>query len=325
MSPALAHPYAELFPAMSGDDVRKLAEDIEANGLRDDIVLFEGKILDGRHRHEACLLAGVEPRFSNFEGSEDEALKLVLSRNLHRRHLSESQRAMVAADLAIMTQGRPAGKPASLPASSAPAPVSQAQAAEALQISERSVRDAVLVKKTSPELAEKVRNGGVSVSKAATQVRKQTKPTKATKVPASVPKEIDVDKMIEKLYADARTLTEEARLTPAQRTRLRMLAKEIIRRLDADQPEPAAKTDEVEAHDIACSLADESVDEAERLFEQGEAAMTATRPFDRPPRVDRQYRADGVIADCAIDASCEGAPDPNQLLRTPSAAKGSKA
>jgi hypothetical protein len=55
--------------------------------------------------------------------------------NLKRRHLNESQRAMIAAKIANMHQGQHDNKPANLP-------VSQTQAAELLNVSERTVRSA---------------------------------------------------------------------------------------------------------------------------------------------------------------------------------------
>jgi hypothetical protein len=94
------HPAAKLMPLMGDAELRELADDIRASGLRTPIVLLAGSILDGRNRHRACQLAGVEPQFSYVTTLEiGDPFTYVASLNLHRRHLSESQRAMVGAKL----------------------------------------------------------------------------------------------------------------------------------------------------------------------------------------------------------------------------------
>jgi ParB-like chromosome segregation protein Spo0J len=54
----VAHPIAEIFPMISNDELRELAEDIRKNGMLEPITLFEGKILDGRNRFNAAKLVG---------------------------------------------------------------------------------------------------------------------------------------------------------------------------------------------------------------------------------------------------------------------------
>ena len=98
-----AHPYANIFPLLEGEAFDSFVADIRANGLLEPITIHEGMILDGRNRWNACKAAGVEPRFLEFDG--DDPLAFVLSLNVHRRHLDESQRSMVAAQLATMKQG----------------------------------------------------------------------------------------------------------------------------------------------------------------------------------------------------------------------------
>src|SRR5215471_5567565 len=83
------HELAREVPAMPSAELRELAKDIKANGLQVPIVLYEGKILDGRHRYHACVTEGIEPVFVDFEG--DDPFDFVLSMNLHRRHLSAAQ------------------------------------------------------------------------------------------------------------------------------------------------------------------------------------------------------------------------------------------
>jgi hypothetical protein len=83
---------------MSGQEFADLVADIKAHGQREPIWRYHGKIIDGRHRYEACLEAGVKPVFREWDGKGD-PLDLVLSLNFSRRHLNESQRAMLGARL----------------------------------------------------------------------------------------------------------------------------------------------------------------------------------------------------------------------------------
>jgi hypothetical protein len=92
---------------------------------------------------------------------DGEPLAWVLSKNLKRRHLNESQRAMVAAKLANLGEGRPA-KTSSI------APVSQEGAAGLLKVSRESVKRAKQVRdKATPELLAAVDQGHLAVSVAA--------------------------------------------------------------------------------------------------------------------------------------------------------------
>jgi N6-adenosine-specific RNA methylase IME4 len=93
-----AHPYASLFPILSASELKELAADIKANGLRYPITLYEGKILDGRNRYAACQRAKVKPKFDPYKGKDP--LGYVVSLNIKRRHLSETQRGLVAARVA---------------------------------------------------------------------------------------------------------------------------------------------------------------------------------------------------------------------------------
>jgi len=83
------HDAANIFP-MDDDNLDALAEDIRANGLQCPVEVMGGRILDGRRRYMACSLAGVEPDI--IEVSPDDPVSYVLSLNLHRRHLTPSQR-----------------------------------------------------------------------------------------------------------------------------------------------------------------------------------------------------------------------------------------
>jgi hypothetical protein len=94
------HPICLLIPAADEDELQNLIDDIREHGLLDPIVLFEGMILDGRNRAAACERAGIEPRYVQFEGGREDALILVVSHNLKRRHLTKQAvaDALVAAE-----------------------------------------------------------------------------------------------------------------------------------------------------------------------------------------------------------------------------------
>ena len=88
------HNLANLFPFMSPSEFELLCDDIKKNGLLNSIVLYEGKILDGRNRYKACLSLGLQPTFTTYLGTDP--FNYVVSQNLHRRHLTNSQRACLA-------------------------------------------------------------------------------------------------------------------------------------------------------------------------------------------------------------------------------------
>lgn len=92
------HAACLLFPPLPPAEFASLVADITAHGLLHPIVLHEGRVLDGRNRLLACREAGVEPRFTEWQG-DGSPLGWAISANLHRRHLSASQRAVLALDL----------------------------------------------------------------------------------------------------------------------------------------------------------------------------------------------------------------------------------
>ena len=159
------HPLANIFPMLQGNEAMALQQDIEAHGVREPIVLFEGKILDGRNRFTASLAAGVECPWREFGTSDCDGadpMAFVVSLNLARRHLTESQRAMVASKLANMQEGRPRNNYANLRS------LSQQAAAEMLKVSQRSVTNAKKVQEHAPdEIKRAVCDGQLSVSLAA--------------------------------------------------------------------------------------------------------------------------------------------------------------
>jgi hypothetical protein len=150
-----AHPLSEIFPRMGEAELGALAEDIKANGLKEAIWLFEDKILDGNNRYSAGLKIGYrfkETDFRRFDPKvHGDPLTFVVSANLHRRHLNESQRATIAANVVTTRLGFNQYNKTS---------VTNEQAARMLGVSEATVKMAKEVaQKAAPEINQMVQKG----------------------------------------------------------------------------------------------------------------------------------------------------------------------
>jgi hypothetical protein len=91
------HRLANYFPAIEGQEFEDLKESIRKNGQLNPIILFEGKILDGKNRFKACQELDIEPITQEYSGSDP--LDFVIAENINRRHLTESQRALLATEM----------------------------------------------------------------------------------------------------------------------------------------------------------------------------------------------------------------------------------
>lgn len=167
------HEIASIFPMMEGEEFETLVKDIKENGLIEPIYLYEGKIIDGRNRYLACQKAGVEPRFEEYTGISP--VDFVISKNLHRRHLNESQRAVVAAKIANLSRGRPSENRQNCL-------ITQDDAAELLNISPRLIRTVKAVEKEAPELIDKIAVGEMSASEALKQIKLREREEERLKV-----------------------------------------------------------------------------------------------------------------------------------------------
>lgn len=173
------HPAAEIFPLLEGKDFDELCASIKEHGQQVPIQMLGDKILDGRNRYLACREIKEEPWTVTAELGDLTPLQFVLALNNERRHMTPSQKAMVAGRAREMFDaeakermskgGAKNGKTEgveNLP----PLPKAKARdaAGEALSVSGRSVDHATKVlKEGTPEVAKAVDDGKVAVSKAA--------------------------------------------------------------------------------------------------------------------------------------------------------------
>lgn len=198
------HPMAAALPSITGVEYIQLFESIKEHGQRVPIVLYEGRVVDGRNRLRACQELDIEPDVTDWVPPnpigtknmiEDDLMEWIIDVNVNRRHLTPSQRAMAAADIANARVGKskkcsqdddilPIGR---INEDEQPAEpeVTRKTAAEKLGVSERSVARAAKVKKKAvAAVAEAVKDGTITVHKAE-QI-------------AELPKK----KQLESLYAD---------------------------------------------------------------------------------------------------------------------------
>lgn len=183
------HPIAAVWPMFDDAKLDELADDIREHGQLHPIWTFEGMILDGRNRFEACRRAGVKPIVMEYKG--DEPTAFAVSLNDRRRHMGKSALAAVAAELepffaedakrrqqeAGKLHGRGQKLVEKVPQAIEPpaAPKAREEAAKSVGVNDRYVSDAKKVKQEAPEVFERLKAGKITLQDAKREVAK--KPT----------------------------------------------------------------------------------------------------------------------------------------------------
>lgn len=180
------HPIAEVFPMLDEDAFQQLCSDIAEHGLQRQIVTWRGELIDGRNRMRALIALGLDPgEYCRALADDADPVSYALSANLHRRHLTESQRAMIGQRVkelcskdasARMVAGKANDDPSAhvrqgLQAEDPSAHVRQGKsasfAAEAVSVSPRLIENAErVVSNGVPELGAAVIGGTVSLGAA---------------------------------------------------------------------------------------------------------------------------------------------------------------
>jgi hypothetical protein len=174
------HPACSAWPTMEPEELRELAGDIAANGLRDPVTLtLDGLLLDGRNRVLACEMAGVEPATASFDG---DPWLFSLSRNKHRRHMTTDQIALIAARLATRAVGNPNFAIASNEA------IGNAEAAKAAGVPETAIDSAkVVLQHGTPEERQAVESGKATLRKTADRIRARKRASAEIEGPGQPP------------------------------------------------------------------------------------------------------------------------------------------
>lgn len=144
------HELAALFDMLDGKDYDDLRDSIATQGLIDHITITQGGVLlDGRNRLRACLELNVPRTYRIWMG---EPMKLVMAKNMVRRHLTIGQKAALATQLYEWHRSQPGyADPKSQ--------MTLEQSAKRLGISRSSVMRARKLQRDEPETFDELRAG----------------------------------------------------------------------------------------------------------------------------------------------------------------------
>jgi N6-adenosine-specific RNA methylase IME4/ParB-like chromosome segregation protein Spo0J len=176
------HLQAEIVPEMSAEEYAPFVADVAERGILTPLeVTAAGVVLDGRARLRAAIELGFERVPTRIVEPEDEAEHMLRSA-LRRRHLSASQKAALALELAdyhlVCEQAdkmrranlRQATEVATLPPRGER---SREYAARVSGAGERTVQDAATVREADPALFEEIKAGTLPAHRAAQRVRRE--------------------------------------------------------------------------------------------------------------------------------------------------------
>lgn len=171
---------------MSEDEYRQLVESMRESGFDETypIVLYEGQIIDGRHRYQAALEAGVDPIFVEWYPKDGDTPERFAMRSNVRRHMTVSQRAAYA--VAMM------GDKATIK-----------EMSEVANVSPTTISKAKMVAEERPEMIHEIIEGEVTMEEAIREIV----PPKRQPTPKPMPEPVDDDQG----EIDAPILTDDER------------------------------------------------------------------------------------------------------------------
>lgn len=174
MTPIVSHPFSEIFPFREGPSFVALADSIAKIGQKDEIVLYEGKVLEGRRRQAACISRGITPRYRQFGSRETDGtdpLEFSYAINFHRRDdMTAAEKAIAAQKYSTFKFGENqySGKGKKVGSANARPSCTQAEAARKFNTSVDQIKRAKKVMESgTPELQEALRQGTIAISDAA--------------------------------------------------------------------------------------------------------------------------------------------------------------
>lgn len=188
------HPLAELLPPMTPAEFSALKEDVFRNGQREPAVLLDGKVLDGRHRQEACAEIGKPLKTVKYDPAWGNPAWFVYSKAVHR-NLTDSQKAAAAVglldELARDSRQRSAANLVQNARGGNPAPSgnghSREAAASLFGVSGRYVQEAAFIRKQDRRLFDQVLRGALTLPRAKRDLNRRHKRQLLKKAAAAAP------------------------------------------------------------------------------------------------------------------------------------------
>lgn len=157
------HPLSAAWQPLGEDEFKELCDSIDANGLLDRIVLYEGMILDGMNRYRACQELNIKnPPMMEYEGNDP--FWFVVSKNFNRRHDSPSLRAMsITKMINWCEESNHASQYMERFKDCKFTDLTNKQIAEWANVSESTIYHSKAVLKAIPEVQDKVTSGEIAV------------------------------------------------------------------------------------------------------------------------------------------------------------------
>ena len=89
---------------MADEEYEGLKADIAMNGVHQPVAVWQGQVIDGRHRYQACQDLGVKAPLPYLDDDAN-PVSFVLSANMSRRQLTGSQKVIITAQLPRLLNG----------------------------------------------------------------------------------------------------------------------------------------------------------------------------------------------------------------------------
>ena len=170
------HELAAAFPLTEGKEFEQMKKSIETEGQQIPVIMYKGKLLDGRNRWQACRELGIAVKAVEWHGPGT-AEEMILAINLRRRHLTTGQKAAIAVKLLPFIEQQAAKRMMAGTAADPSAKLHQGRsdelAGKKVGVCGRSVSKANEIKVASPDIFHQLFIGELTLAQAQRRIKPQ--------------------------------------------------------------------------------------------------------------------------------------------------------